>query len=249
MSSLKYWEIRSLEKALEMHSWFVLDFSDRTFWDFILDHTSLNIHDQKYSETWTSKAKKLRSFWSIESDTVVWNLLFWFSEYIDNTVNKWLIANIANRLKSNLLKQEDIEHIQGKTYFFNLLKTEIIWYIKDEKYIESLDRIHTLFHAYLLEVCDQLNIEKNRRETIDALLWKVKKNLIDSQKILVPSFLDHTITKIIWILEKFHNVRNNESLAHPNILLSYNDAKFVVGLISACLWYIDSIINNLNIKN
>lgn len=241
MSSLTFAEKHKLEKALNMNG-YVLDFSDRTFGDFVFDYTSLNIHDEKYQGDWTSKAKKLRSFWNIESDIIVWNLLFWFAEYIEDANNKKVVHDIANRLKAGWTVEKHIELVHGKTEVFNLLKSEILWHIKDDKYIESLDRIHTLFHAYLLETCNGLQLQCNKNELMSALLWKVKKNLLDKQKIVVWSFSEQVMSKIIQVLEKYHSVRNNQSLSHPNDVLSYNDAKFAVDMISICLSYIDSAI-------
>lgn len=248
MSSLTFAEKHALEKALDMN-WYVLDFSDRTFWDFVFDCTSLDIHDPKYQIEWTSKAKKLRYFWKVESDIIVWSLLFWFAEYIGDLGNKKIVYDIANRLKSGWNMQRNIELIHGKTDVFNLLKLEILWHFKNEKYIESLDRIHTLFHSYLLEVCSELHIENKKDELVSALLWKVKRDLYDKQKIVAWSFSEQVITKIIQILEKYHDVRNNKSLAHPNTLLSHHDAKFAVDAISICLSYIDSIVCKLSDNN
>jgi hypothetical protein len=54
---------------------YVLDFSDRTIQDFVLEVAGLEIHSDKYTNEGTSKAKKVRAFWSLESDAVVGTLL------------------------------------------------------------------------------------------------------------------------------------------------------------------------------
>jgi hypothetical protein len=58
-----------------MSGGYVLNFSDRTFEEFVFDTISLKIHDQKYCSNGTSKAKKLRKFWEIENDYLVGRLL------------------------------------------------------------------------------------------------------------------------------------------------------------------------------
>ena len=53
-----------------MNTGYVLDFTDRTFYDFIQNITGINIHAIKYNIYGSSKAKKLRAFWQTESDAV-----------------------------------------------------------------------------------------------------------------------------------------------------------------------------------
>ncbi len=71
MSSLKPLESRKFEELLGMSSGYVPDFSDRTFGDFFLDVAEIDIHSQKYQAQGSSKAKKLRAFWRLESDSLV----------------------------------------------------------------------------------------------------------------------------------------------------------------------------------
>jgi len=75
MSSLTPIEKRTLETFLEMSSGWVLGFSDRTFGEFVDDVVHVDIHSQRYTTTGTSKARKLRVFWNIESDSLVGTLL------------------------------------------------------------------------------------------------------------------------------------------------------------------------------
>lgn len=70
MSSLTDIEKRYLETLFEMNTGYVLDFTDRTFYDFIQNITGVDIHAIKYKIYGNSKAKKLRAFWQTESDVV-----------------------------------------------------------------------------------------------------------------------------------------------------------------------------------
>ena len=74
MSSLTYSEKRYLKNILDMHSGYVLDFSDRTFGEFF-DQYNIDIHDIKYQAFGTSKANKLRAFWKLEPDQLVGTVL------------------------------------------------------------------------------------------------------------------------------------------------------------------------------
>jgi len=75
MSSLTLQDKRVLEGFLRMEGGYVLNFSDRTFGDFVFDAVDVDIHDDKYTIHGTSKAKKLRAFWDLESDYLVGRLL------------------------------------------------------------------------------------------------------------------------------------------------------------------------------
>ena len=50
-----------LEQFLGMSEGYVLDFSDRTFGDFVFEAAGKDIHSENYTTEGTSKAKKLRA--------------------------------------------------------------------------------------------------------------------------------------------------------------------------------------------
>jgi len=75
MAEFTYLEKQRLEKLFGMGSGYVLRFSDKTFREFVHDTTGRNIDDEKYKKAGTSKANRLRTFWSKEPDHVVGKLL------------------------------------------------------------------------------------------------------------------------------------------------------------------------------
>jgi Abortive infection C-terminus len=81
MSSLQMTDSRRLETFLRMSSGYVLNFSDRTFSEFVFEHVGLEIHSDRYTEEGTSKARKLRAFWNLESDYTVGTLLLALIDY------------------------------------------------------------------------------------------------------------------------------------------------------------------------
>lgn len=81
MSTFTKTEINNIEKFLGMSSGYVLDFSDRTFSEFVLDTVGINIHDEKYTANGTSKANKLRTFCKLEHDHTVGKLILALIEY------------------------------------------------------------------------------------------------------------------------------------------------------------------------
>lgn len=81
MSTLTITEHRNLEKFLDMSGGYVLNFSDRTFGDFVFDTISIDIHDLKYTANGTSKANKLRTLWKLEANHTVGKLILALIDY------------------------------------------------------------------------------------------------------------------------------------------------------------------------
>ena len=119
MSSLTDIEKRYLETLFEMDTGYVLDFTDRTFYDFIQNITGVDIHAIKYKIYGSSKAKKLRAFWQTESDVangrVLKNLLEHYKFNVDSGRVKFNekiyseCVKITNRLLGvkNTINSED----------------------------------------------------------------------------------------------------------------------------------------------
>src|ERR1019366_5511514 len=78
MANLKSSEKLKLENYLEMKTGYVCDFSNRTFGEFVLEHTGVDIYAEKYSG---SKATRLRAFWDGKPDYIVAKLLGEMIEY------------------------------------------------------------------------------------------------------------------------------------------------------------------------
>lgn len=81
MSDLTSIDKIKLEKLLEMESGYVLDFSNRTFQEFILENLNIDIYDEKYNYHSGSKANRLRCFWKEESNPIVGELIGKLLEY------------------------------------------------------------------------------------------------------------------------------------------------------------------------
>ena len=64
-----------IEKALGMGSGYVLDFSNRTFADFVASSIGLDIYSGQYSSSGSSKANHLRCFFEKAPDHQIGQLL------------------------------------------------------------------------------------------------------------------------------------------------------------------------------
>jgi hypothetical protein len=66
MSDLTFVERTRLERLFGMGSGYVLDFSNRTFAEFVVDSTGRDIYSDKYNYDSGSKANRLGAFWAEE---------------------------------------------------------------------------------------------------------------------------------------------------------------------------------------
>jgi hypothetical protein len=85
MSNLTFTEKRKLEQLLGMKTGYVLDFSDRTFAEFVCDATGRNIFDERYNYASGSKANRMRAFWQKEDNATVGKLLGEMLNYSEQT--------------------------------------------------------------------------------------------------------------------------------------------------------------------
>lgn len=113
MSNLTSIEKIMLEKLLEMDGGYVLDFSNRTFQEFILESLNIDIYDEKYNYHSGSKANRLRGFWTEEPNLTVGELIGKLLEYwrakklIDQKVITTEEENLFNECK------KIVERLQG----------------------------------------------------------------------------------------------------------------------------------------
>jgi len=75
MAQLTIIERKKLESLLQMGGGYVLDFSNRTFEEFVAESVGLEIYDEKYEYGSGSKANRLRGFLGVESDSKVAKLI------------------------------------------------------------------------------------------------------------------------------------------------------------------------------
>lgn len=95
MSSLTAADRHVLEKFFNMSGGYILNFSDRTFGEFVFESVGLDIHDQRFTASGTSKANKLRSFWKFEPDHLVGKLLTDLIDYDETIHNQRDAENVA----------------------------------------------------------------------------------------------------------------------------------------------------------
>ena len=205
MSDLKGVEKLKLEKLFGMESGYVLDFSNRTFQNFILDNSGIDIYEDENCTD--SKANRLRTFWKQESNYVVGNLLKELLEYYrishqeaeQSEQNLWKeCLNIAEKLiQSNPvqnLKTSNIKNIDHSFIQEHIEKCDKK--INDEDFSGAITNARSLIETILLYIESKLSGEEKKFNGDLNSLYKniaIKLNLsVDKNK-----KIDDSLKKII----------------------------------------------------
>lgn len=85
MSDLTPLEKRKFERFLGMETGYVLDFTNRTFAEFVSHSSGCDIYDSRYEYGSGSKANRLRAFWQKEENGVVGKLMRDMLDYSEAT--------------------------------------------------------------------------------------------------------------------------------------------------------------------
>jgi hypothetical protein len=107
MSNLTFVEKRKLEQLLGMSSGYVLDFSNRTFAEFVRDSTGRDIYDSSYDYASGSKANRLRAFWQKEANPVVGKLMSDMLDYADGSGE---LKEACQLIVDRLLQDSPVPH-------------------------------------------------------------------------------------------------------------------------------------------
>lgn len=253
MADLTYIERANIEKFLGMNSGYVMDFSDRTFQEFVGEAVGLDINDGKYRNLSNSKANRLRQFIKVESNYTVGKLLsaycdYWLSKDHAGEIDPRGYENpykecvkIADRLKQESIV-EHIDRIQPNIddRDFKMLAKSIRESIEKNEPEAALDRLHTFTFRYLRELCDKHQIFYEKKDSLNAVFGKYIKFLIDN-KYIESEMAEKILKYSINLIEAFNDIRNNKSFAHDNPVLNYQESVLIFNNVSNTIKFMESI--------
>jgi len=249
MSNLSSMERKKLERAFGMRSGYVLNFSNRTFEEYIDESVGIKIYTQEYSNMPSdSKANYMRAFWKKESNYVVGKLL-------TDIFNDWSelkesnnpdtppeeCLEIALRLKESapIPEIDAIQAISNEKDFEELAKSVRESIDKNEPEI-GLDRLHTFLVKYFRIKCQELEISIDKKKPLHSLVGEYIKALKKNH--LIESEMTERILKSsISVMESFNHVRNNRSYAHDNKVLNYNESLLIFGHVTNSVRFIEKL--------
>jgi hypothetical protein len=254
MAELSRVEKMKLEKMFDMNGGYVMDFSNRTFSEFIFEETRIEIYDDKYCTYGDSKAKRLRAFWDLENNYRV-------GKVTKAMLDEWRDEKVVYGKEISTPEQvlwDDCEKISRKLLEDSIIKEiDVIREIEDDRDItmlsksikesisknqpeEALDRLHTYLMKFIRNLCNKHEIEFSNEESLNALFGKYVKFIVANQKI--ESLMAERILKYsINVLEAFNDIRNNKSFAHDNPILNYEESVLIFNNVTNSLKFIESV--------
>lgn len=254
MSDLTNIEKLKFEKLFGMASGYVLDFSNWSFQDFVHGSVGVDIYEERYNYGSGSKANRLRSFWDAESDRRVAKLL-------SDLLEKWELDRDSDDLRAQPAEQalfqecqriverlkqtgplEGADAIEGRSgdVGFSLLAESIRDSILRNEPEAAIDRLHTYVTKYARQLCDRHGISYDRDKPLHSLFGEYVKHLVQDKHI-ESDMTERILRSSISILQSFNDVRNNQSLAHDNPVLSYRESVLIYNHVSSVIRFVESI--------
>lgn len=247
MAEISFGEKKIIEDFLEMGGGYVLNFSDRTFSDFMGSEVEIAIDDDKYKLNGTSKANRLRTFFRLEDNYTVGKALKSLYDYKLQTLSDEINDNaiqfckIAEKLKSGgIVKDIDaIQAINDDKDFHQLAKLTKESIERNEPEV-ALDRLHSYMFKFLLALCDSHEVEYSKEETLNATYGKYIKAIRD-KGFLESEMAEKIIQYCFQVMQAFSDIRNNKSFAHDNPVLNYDESVLIFANVTASVKFIQSL--------
>lgn len=248
MSDLSAIEKRKLERALGMSSGYVLNFSNRTFGEFFLDSVGIDIYNRKYDYGSGSKANRMRAFWNHESNYLVGKvlgLLFmeWkeFVGYEGSDAPPEECLRIVQRLQQSAAVPDIAAVIPNNDDIsFETLAKSVRESIERDEPETGLDRLHTFVVKYFRVLCSKRGIDTSREKPLHSLVGEYVRAL-KNEGAIESEMTERILKSTISVMEAFNRVRNDQSLAHDNQVLNYNESLLIFGHVCSSIRFIEAI--------
>jgi hypothetical protein len=252
-NSLRRSEKSHIDKALDMESGYVLDFSNRTIEIHFEDEFGLECYTEPFGRNGNSKANRLRTILGDHSGTQAARILRELWDYrsslafytvdidpAEEAKTKENFFNVVARLEGDSA-QVDLEPFQSFDHsnaLYELLQS-IERDIRADKPQAAIDRLHLFCVKRFKHLLVARRITFREDEPLNSLTGKYKNALESEGKHseMALTFIRYSIA----VFEKFNDVRNNRSLAHDNDLLDMREARFIFEAVGAVLRFIKSI--------
>jgi hypothetical protein len=264
MSDLTNVEKRRFERLLEMGGGYVLNFSNRTFEEFVTDITGRAIYDHRYDYGSGSKANRLRGFWQVEQNHVVGTLLgalidhqkeiedenqvsgnFYAKKKPEELQLSAALREDCRRIVVRLLQSQPVPDIDalavnsdGKD--FEVVARAVRDAIEKDEPESGLDRLHTFVIKYVRTLCSERGLAITRDKPLHSLFGEYVKS-IQSSGLIESEMTVRILKSSISTLEAFNDVRNNRSLAHDNPILNYAEALLIFNHVASSVRFLRAL--------
>ena len=142
----------------------------------------------------------------------------------------------------------DFNHIASRSGIIQKAVDDAMVFIRDGRYDSAVDRVHTAFHGYLRQLLTDHQIVYGREDSLSALYNKLHDYY---EKSIQPPDVAVRVKTImrsgIGIINTVNELRNNNTIAHPNgLLIQVREAQLVIRLVNAIVDYIEDVEKSLH---
>jgi Abortive infection C-terminus len=255
MCDLTNIEKRKLEKLLEMGGGYVLDFSNRTLDQFFEDSIGRSLYDARYSHGSGSKANQMRGFWMVEANHTVGKLMGDMLEHVaetrpgvkDTELYKNSLVIVARLKEGRPVADLDAITSLSDEKDFEAVARAVSSAIESNRPEDALDRLHTFVTKFMRSLCQGHGIPVTREKALHSLAGEYVKKVQELG--YVESEMTVRILKSsIGNLEAFNHVRNNQSLAHDNPALNYDEALLIFNNVASSVRFVRSLEAQIDVK-
>ncbi len=271
MSDLSSREKRKLECLFEMSGGYVLDLSNRSFAEFVDEHTGRDIDDRRYAQRGTgSKAWRLRVFWKVEPNHLVGKLIVALIDYRVEVVERQALdpdtwggltrlpdeerlveecRRIAARLtQGSAVHDADALQAPVDEPDFEAVAQQVRDAIQKNQPEAGLDRLHTFVMKFVRSLCTTRGVEVTRDKPLHSLFGEYVKALRAGGH-LESRMTERILKSSISTLEAFNDVRNGQSLAHDNPLLNFDESLLILSHVASTVRFLKSLEDRLGKKS
>ena len=238
-----------VDQALGMTQGYVLDFSDRTFNDFIKKKFGVDVTAPLYTADGPSKAKRMRAFLRALVPGAQAEVLRAFWAYRQRSPTAF--EDLEPRVETAFLKM--VAELEGSSQPIDLgviekfsddpTLSELVDALEREIQANSphtaLDRLHTYTMKKFADLLRSDGVEVGPKDSLHGRAGRYINALRRSGQIGDVS--DHIAKSATRIFERFNDVRNNRSLAHDNQLLGRAEGRYVFETILSLLRFIRAL--------
>jgi hypothetical protein len=248
MSDLTSSEKRKLEKLFQMGSGYVLDFSNRTFAEFVEESSGRDIYDARYDYGSGSKANRLRAFWEQEPNHLAGKVLSDLLEHCRASVGEPERAQLfeeCRRTAARLLQSAPVDALdaitsEGTERGFEVLAKAVREAIEKNEPEASLDRLHTYVTKLIRTLSERRGVTIDRDKPLHSIFGEYVKAL-RTAGLIESQMTEHILRSSISTMEVFNRVRNQTSFAHDNPTLNYDESLFIVSHVCSVVRFIKAL--------
>lgn len=252
MSNLTSSEKRKLERLFGMGGGYVLDFSNRTFAEFVEESVRRDIYDARYEYGSGSKANRLRGFWGAEGNNLVGKLIADLIEYgsdIDAFKNDGDLPEQCLQIAARLRQASPVADLDALSATaderdFEAVAAHVRDVIEKNQPEAGLDRLHAFVIKFVRTLCEAQGIAITREKPLHSLFGEYVKRLREDGH-LESEMAARILKSAISVLEAFNDVRNNQSLAHDNPILNHDESLLIFNHVASSVRFIRTLEEKL----